>query len=779
MGLFGHRQLPAEDDNLIIGRGRYIDDVRFPGMLHVAIVRSQAARAKIRVNVTAARAARGVLAVFTVADLPEAARILPDCHPNPTLRNPRGPVVLADGQVRYVGEPIVAVVAESRYLAEDAAELVSVDYDILPVIIDLERALAEGAPRVHDDLPSNLAARIPVATGNTDKAFSDAHCIVRERLQIQRGAGQAMETRGIVAYWSEIEERMVVWNVSQVPFVHRTAIANALSLPENSVQVRNPDVGGGFGYKGLTYTEDLLIPVIARKIGRPVKWIEDRREHLIASYHERTQIHDLEMAVSKDGTILGIRGHFLYDTGAYTPWGPVVPLLTAVNIPGPYKVPNYKVDCDIIYTNTVPTAPVRGAGRPQAVYVCERLLDSVARELDVDGAELRHRNLIQAHEYPYELGFISRDGTRRKYDSGNVPALLDRALSIIDYKAHKDAKQKALKDGRYIGIGLACCVEDTGLGPFEEVGMSIELDGSVTVRMGTPSQGQGQRTAFAQIVADELAVPFDKIKVLTGNTDHVRYSIGTFASRAGIVTGSAVLTAAQQLKARALAIGGILLQVPSDQLILADGAVRLQSDATRSVPLKEIVHTSLGESGAPLPLRDFGPGMSTVASFCPPTNTFSTGCHAALVEVDPKTCKVKILKYVAVEDFGNVINPLIVDGQVIGGIGLGIGNTFFEKVVYDEDGQILTGTFMDYLVATSVDVPRVDLDHIATPSPLNPLGMKGAGQGGTIPVPAVISSAVENALEPFNVQLRHVPFSESDLFAAIGAAASAGGELVQ
>ena len=770
MGLFGHRQLRAEDDNLITGRGRYIDDIRFPGMLHVAIVRSQSARAKIRVDTNAARAARGVHAVFTAADLPDAARILPDCHPNPTLRNPRGPAVLASAQVRYVGEPIAAVVAENRYLAEDAAELVAVEYDEMPVVIDIERALKEDMPRVHEDLPSNLAARIPVATGNTDKAFGEAHCIVREHLKIQRGAGQAMETRGVVAYWNEIDERMVVWNVSQVPYVHRTAIANALSLPENSVQVRNGDVGGGFGYKGLTYTEDLLIPVIARKLGRPVKWIEDRREHLIASYHERMQIHDLEMAVTAEGVILGIRGHFFYDTGAYTPWGPVVPLLTAVNIPGPYKVPNYKVECDIVYTNTVPTAPVRGAGRPQACYVCERLLDSVARELPIDGAELRRRNLIQSHEYPYELGFISRDGTKRKYDSGNVPALLECALEIIDYEQHKNAKQEALNEGHYLGVGLACCVEDTGLGPFEEVAMSVELDGSVTVRMGTPSQGQGQRTAFAQIVADELAVSFDKVKVLTGNTDYVRYSIGTFASRAGIVTGSAVSNAAKQLKERALAIGATLLQVSADELELADGVVRLRSDPSRSVSLKEVVHTSLGESGAPLPLRDFGPGMSTIASFCPPTNTFATGCHAALVEVDPKTCRVKILKYAAVEDFGNVINPLIVDGQVIGGVGLGIGNTFFEKVVYDDDGQILTGTFMDYLVTTTMDVPRVDLDYIATPSPLNPLGMKGAGQGGTIPVPAVLSAAVENALQPFNIRLRHVPFSESDLFAAIGAA---------
>lgn len=767
--LFGKRQTRAEDDRLIQGKGRYVDDIKLPGMLHVAIVRSEAARAHIKVKAEAARSAPGVHAVFLAEDLPATAKILPDCHPNPVLKFPRGPQVLADGQVRYVGEPIAAIVAESRYLAEDAAELVSVEYDLHDAVIDLERAMADDGRRVHEDLASNLAARIPVSCGDTDKAFAEAACILRERLQIQRGAGQAVETRGIVAQWDPHNERMVVWNVSQVPFVHRTAIANALQLPENSVQVLNPDVGGGFGYKGLTYVEDLLIPVIARKLDVPIKWIEDRREHLIAAYHERTQIHEMEIATTAEGVILGIRGKFLCDAGAYTPWGPVVPLLTAVNIPGPYKVPNYKVECEFVYTNTVPIAPVRGAGRPQACYVSERLLDAVARKLKIDGAELRRRNLIQAHEYPYDVGFISRDGTRRTYDSGNVPALLERALEMVEYDKHRAAQKEYAAQGRHIGIGIACCVEDTGLGPFEEVGMSVELDGSVTVRMGTPSQGQGQRTAFAQIVADQLAVPFDKVKVLAGNTDHVRYSIGTFASRAGIVTGSAVLNAAKQLRGRALKIAGTLLQASPDDLTLENGAVVRKDGGKlgRAMSLADIVHTSLGESGAPLPLREFGPGMSTVASFSPPTNTFATGCHVALVEVDPRTCKVSILKYVAVEDFGTMINPMLVDGQVIGGVGLGIGNSFFERAVYDESGQILTGTFMDYLVATTMDVPHVHIDYLATPSPLNPLGMKGAGQGGTIPVPAALSAAVEDALRDHGLRLRHVPFSESDIFTAL------------
>jgi len=766
MGLFGQRQVRAEDGRLLTGRGRFVDDIHLPGMLEVAIVRSQAARARIRVDVSAARAAPGVVAIFTASDLPASARLLPDCHPSPTLQHPTASQVLADDEVRYVGEPVVAIVARNRYLAEDAAERVVIEYEALPPVIDLEEAFAGRPARVHGTLESNVAARIPITTGDVERAFAQAACIVRRRLRIQRGAGQAIETRGIVAQWDAGAERMRVWNVSQVPYVHRAAIAQALGLPEHGVQVLSPDVGGGFGYKGLTYTEDLLVPVIARRLGQPVKWIEDRREHLTGSYHEREQLHDLEMATTAEGVILGIRGRFLHDTGAYTPWGPVVPLLTVVNIPGPYKVPNYDVVAHIVYTNTVPTAPVRGAGRPQAAYVCERLLDAVGLELGIDPAELRRRNLIRAEDYPYELGFVSRDGTKRRYDSGDVPALLDRALALIDYPGMQRDRDAARAAGRHVGIGMACCVEDTGLGPFEEVSMTIEPDGSVTVRMGTPSQGQGQRTTFAQIVADVLTVPFDQVRVVTGDTDQVRYSIGTFASRAGIVTGSAVLLAAQALKERALTIAGHLLEAASHDLSLEAGAIRVAPNLSRAVPLREIVQVSLGHSGAPLPLRDLGPGMSTTASFCPATNTFATGCHIALVEVDAELGSTRVLRYVAVEDFGNVINPLVTDGQVMGGVGLGIGNTFLERVVHDADGQVLTGSLAEYLIPTALDVPRVSIDYVATPSTLNPLGMKGAGQGGTIPVPAVLSAAVEDALSSCGLRLDHVPFSPTELWRA-------------
>jgi CO/xanthine dehydrogenase Mo-binding subunit len=475
------------------------------------------------------------------------------------------------------------------------------------------------------------------------------------------------------------------------------------------------------------------------------------------------------MALDSDGMIIGVRGHFVHDQGAYSPWGPTVPLLTAVNIPGPYKVPHYNVEAIVVYTNCVPVAPVRGAGRPQAVYAMERLLDSAARQLQMDPVELRRKNLIQAHEYPFDVGFVSRDGTRRIYDSGNVPALLDKALATIDYDAQRKKQTELRKQGRYIGVGVACVVEESGLGPYEEIIIDMELDGKVTVRMGTPSQGQGQRTVFAQIVADELGVPFEHISVLTGDTDNVKYSIGTFASRAGIVTGSAVLNGARELRERLLRFGATILQTDEGNLILEDGAVRMKADPSKTVSYSEIVHTAVGQSGRPLSLRDFGPGMTARSSFSPATNVFPTGSHAAVVEVDIRTGKVEILRYAAVEDFGNVINPLIVDGQVIGGIAHGIGNTFLERVKYDDTGQILTGTFADYLMPTTLDVPKIDLGYLATPCPLNPLGMKGAGQGGTIPVAAVLSAAVEDALDPFGVRLTHVPFSESDLLELIQA----------
>jgi len=773
MGYFGRAQIRVGDDALVSGRGRYVDDLRLPGMVHVAVLRSPVAHARLRrIDVSAAGSAGGVMAVFTADDLPPAARILPDGHPHPALPS-KGAPTLARDTVRYVGEPIAAVVAESRALAEDAAELIVVDYEPLPVVVDLDRAIESSAPRVHDDLPSNIAARLAVNKGDVATAFAGAHCVIQDRFEVHRGAGQAMETRGMVARWDPAEERLTVWHVSQVPFLHRSLIANALGLPEHRVRVLSPDVGGGFGYKGLVYAEDILIPFIAREVGRPVKWIEDRREHLTASYHERSQLHAVEIAADADGRILGMRGRFLHDNGAYTPWGPVVPLLTLVNIPGPYRVPSYSVEALVVYTTCVPVAPVRGAGRPQAVYVMERLLDRVAERLSIDPAEVRRRNLIQRGEYPYDVGFISRDGSRRIYDSGNVPALLDRAMEMVRYEERRREQPALRRQGRYVGLGVACCVEEAGLGPYEEAAISVEPDGRAVVRVGAPAQGQGHRTVFAQIVADELRLPLEQVTVLAGDTDLVRYSVGTFASRAAVVAGSAVLRGVREVKARALRIAAGMLEASEDDLVLDQGRVAVKGAPGRAVTLAEIARRALGEPGSPLRLES-GPGLGAISSFCPPATTYPTGAHAAAVQVDPDTGEIKIIQYAAVEDFGTLMNPLIVEGQVIGGVAHGIGNAFLERVVYDEGGQILTTTFTDYLMPMASDVPRIDWDHLGTPTPLNPLGAKGAGQGGAIPVAAVLTAAVEDALRPFGLRLSRVPFRPSDLRAAIEAAAGAG-----
>lgn len=754
MGLFGQAQPRIEDEPLIRGRGQYIDDIQIAGALAVVLVRSQMAHARIGgVDVAAARAAPGVVAVLSAADLPETARILPDCHPNPILADPKGCPALAAGKVRYVGEPVAAVVAENRYLAEDAAELVEVDYLPLPAVVDLEAAVAPGATRVHDDLRDNVATTIPVAKGDTAAAFRDAACLVEGRFEIHRGAGQAMETRGVIAH--NANGRLQVWSTSQVPYVVRDAIANALALPKTQVQVLSPDVGGGFGYKGFVYVEDILIPTLSRLLDRPLKWIEDRREHLIAAYQERSQLHVAALATDADGRILGLRDRFLHDAGAYSPWGPVIPLLTAVNVPGPYKVPACEIEGRMVYTTCVPVAPVRGAGRPQAVFVIESLLDRAAAKLGLDRVEIRRRNLIQADEYPYDVGFKSRDGSARYYDSGDIPTLLRKALELTRYDAHRIEQAAARAQGRRIGLGVACAVEESGLGPFEEAAVELRGDGTLLVRAGTPSQGQGQRTILAQIVADLFDVGFDQVEVRLGDTDLVRDSIGTYASRVAVVTGSAVQMAAREVGDKVLTVAAQLLQSEPPAVRFCGGRVVVADDPQRSVTLAAIAEA--------------GPIVSTQV-FRPETMTYPTGAHVAVVEVDDETGQVTVLDYAAAQDFGIMINPMIVDGQVIGAFAHGIGNALLERVRYDADGQIVTGTFADYLLPTATDVPVLQRAYIECPTPLNPLGAKGAGQGGCIPVPSAIRAAVEDALSDLGVRIERVPFSQAELLALIDAA---------
>ena len=767
MGLFGKPQRRVEDYALITGRGRFIDDIDLPGALEMALVRSQFAHGRITtVEASAARSMAGVAAVITSADLAGPARVLPDTHPNPALTRPKDSPVLAFDKVRYVGEPVAAVIAEDRYLAEDAAERVRVAVDPLPAVIDLERAVSNAPPAlVHDDVPQNIAARLAISKGDVAAAFATAHHVVKGRFEIHRGSGQAIETRGVVAHHDRNIGRLIVWSTTQVPYVLRAEIARVTGLGEDAVQVISPDVGGGFGYKGLPYVEDLLVPWLAMRLDRPIKWIEDRYEHLIAGYQERSQTHDAELAVDAHGRILGVRGRFVHDAGAYSPWGPVVPLLTLVNVPGSYRVPAYDMAGLMAYTNAVPVAPVRGVGRSQACFVMEQLLDLAAEKVGIDVAEIRQRNLIQPDEYPYVVGFTARDGTVRTYDSGNVPELLRRAQRLVGYDERRREQVDLWARGRYVGIGVACAIEEAGLGPYEEASVAIEADGSAVVRHGTPSQGQGQRTIFGQIVADKLSIPFERVKVLAGSTDLVRYSIGTYASRVAVVTGSAIALACDEVRAKAIALAADMLQARPDDVELADGRARVRS-GSGSIALADLAKAALGAAGSPLKAGQ-GPGLGGIASYCPPMFTYPTGAHAAVVEVDIATGEVTILKYAAVQDFGNRINPMIVDGQVIGGFAHGLGNALLERVVYDDNGQPLTGTLADYLLPTARDVPRLDIDYVDNPTPLNPLGVKGAGQGGTIPVPAAIASAVSDALRPLGIKVHRVPVTPVDLLAAI------------
>ena len=762
MGLFGKAQLRVEDERLLRGNGRYVDDVKLPGMLHLALLRSPIAHGRIHsLSLDRARTMKGVVAVVGAKDLPHAARMQPDWHPNPLLKYVRGVQTLASAKVRYVGEPIAAVIAQSRYLAEDALELIDLELEPLRTSPDLQGAANPDAPRVHDDMPSNVAAVFPVKSGDADAAFAQAALVVEGKFDVHRGTGQAIETRGIVAHWEAMRERMAVWSTTQVPHVARDVIAKALSLPIYQVEVISPDVGGGFGYKGFGYAEDVLVPVLAKLLQRPVKWIEDRAEHLVAAYQERSQLYDAKLALDRDGTIVGLRSTFLHDAGAYSPWGPVVPLLSAVNAPGPYKVPNCDIEGRMIYTHRVPVVPVRGAGRPQPIYVIERLLDQAAMKLGKDPVALRLGNLIGKDDYPYAVGFRSRDGTQRTYDQSDVPAMLERACELISYSSRRVEQTKARHNGRYIGVGVACAVEEAGLGPYEEARVSVQPDGRVLVHIGCPSQGQGQATTIAQIVADAFDMELDRVEVRSGSTDYIEHAIGTYASRVAVVAGCAAFNAAKVVRERALRIAAVQLQCSVDALTMCAGKAVL-NDGGGEIDLQSIARLSRGESGAPIP-DGIEIGLAASASFGPSAVTYPTGAHACVVEVDVSTGEVEVLAYAAVQDFGTVINPLIVEGQVHGAFAHGIGNTFLERVVHDENGQVLTGTLMDYLMPTTTSVPHVQIELMPHATPLNPLGMKGAGQGGLIPVGAAISGAVEDALRPFGAHPNTLPFSPSDV----------------
>jgi carbon-monoxide dehydrogenase large subunit len=763
---FGERVRRREDPRLLTGRGTFVDDVQPPRLLYAALLRSPHARARItRIDVTRAAALPGVSLVLTHADLPaELQEPLPKLIPHPTLIHHKTQYALAPGLVRHVGEPIAMVVASSRYIAEDALDLIEVDYETQPAVTDLEAAAAQDSPLVHDDTGTNVCAEYTQRVGNPAAAFAAAPHVFRERLRMDRGTASPLETRGVVAIWDARTRELTVYDSTQAPIRIRNYLAPLLGLPQSSVRVVAPDVGGGFGPKiMMCYPEEILVPHAAMRLGRPVKWIEDRRENFVSMNQEREQIHDAEIAVDAEGRILAVRTTFLYDSGAYIPYGIIVPIVASTQLVGPYRIPNYECTFKAVFTNKVIVSPYRGAGRPHGCFVMERLIERVARELGLDRAEVRRRNLIQPDEFPYDTGLIFQDNAPLIYDSGNYPAVFEKALEMIGYSAWPARKAQAAREGRTLGLGLACYVEGTGIGPYEGCRVTVEPTGKVYAATSVGTQGQGHFTTFAQIVADALGVDVQDVTITTGDSGAFGWGTGTFASRAAVVAGNAVALAAQAVREKALLVAANLLEAGPEDVELAEGKAFVKGAPARAVGLGQVASAANPLRGT-IPPEWEGPGLEASRYFAPPRGTFAGGCHALIVEVDRDTGAVRVPQYVVVHDCGIIINPMILEGQIQGGVAQGIGGAFYEKLVYDQDGQLLTQTYMDYLLPTIAEVPEAAIGHVETPSPLNPLGVKGAGEAGVIPAPAAFASAIDDAL---GTRITEMPLSHTRLLDAI------------
>jgi len=768
--LFGAAVRRREDARLVTGHGRYVADLSLPGLLAVAVCRSPHAHAHIaRIDTDEARRRPGVVQIVVPADVAALGR-LPLPVPHSSLTAPACAEILPQEVVSYSGQPVAVLVAESAAQADDALEAIRVEYEPLPAVATLEDALRPDGPRVHP--AGNVAACFTQRVGNPASALAGADVVLRERFRLHRGAGMALETRAIAACWDAALGQLTVWSTTQAPQILRRLLARYLGLAEHAVRVVTQDIGGGFGPKAIVYPEDILVPLVARTLGRPVRFVETRREHLLAVTQERDQWHEVELGLTREGDIVALRDVFVHDCGAFVSWGIIVPLITSVSLPGPYRVPNYEVTFTAAYTNRVPVTPVRGAGRPQAVFVMERMLDLAAERLGLDRVAIRARNLIQPDQFPYDVGLVSRDGGPRRYDSGNYPECLRRVVEAIDPDGFAVAQEHARAEGRWLGLGFALFVEDTGLGPYEGIRVRVDPGGQVFVFSGASSQGQSHETTLAQIVADGLSVSLDRVTVVPGDTAGIPYGLGAFGSRVAVLAGSSAARAAAEVRDKALVLAARHLEVAPADLVVEDGWVGVRGAPGRGLSLAQLATlASAPRPGYALP-SGMEPGLEATAYVAVPQSTYSSGAHAAVVEVDPEVGAVRILRYVAVDDCGTVINPMIVAGQVHGGIAHGIGNALLEEVVYDTAGQLATGTLMDYALPRALDVPRLDVHHVITPSPLNPLGVKGAGEGGTLPAPAAIANAVADALGPLGVEVTEMPLTRERLWQRVRAARS-------
>jgi aerobic carbon-monoxide dehydrogenase large subunit len=758
--LVGAKVKRREDPRLIRGQAQYVDDINLPDTLHVAILRSPYAHARIKnIETDEARRHKGVVAVVTGSEIQDHIGTLPVSGGNETLRVPKH-YVLAVDKVCHVGQGVVAVVAEDRYTARDAVDLVQVEYEPLPVVSDPEKALAAGSPVIHSEWPDNVAFRSEQKQGDLTEAFKTADKVVTQRLVHQRLAPIAIEARGVLARYIADAKELTLWSSTQIPHILKTNLSQMLKLPENQVRVIAPEVGGAFGSKLNVYAEEGLLGYLALKLNRPVKWSEGRSENFQATIHGRGQVGEVEAAVKKDGTILGIRYKVIADIGAYHQlYTPAIPPFTGLMLSGCYKIPAISIELRAAFTNKMSTDAYRGAGRPEATYVVERIIDRVAQELGIDPVKVRMKNFPKPAEFPFKTA------TGLAYDSGNYQLALNKALKLAGYEKLRRDQKRLRTQGRYLGIGLSTYVEICAMGPkgmWEYGKVQVESTGKVVVLSGASPHGQGQQTSFAQIVADELGVALDDITVIHGDTAVVPKGIGTFGSRATAVGGVAIYQAAKQVQEKARDLASHLLEVDPEDLTFSDGRFSVKGVPRKGLTIQQIAQQA--HAGKNLP-KKMEAGLAAESQFEPSNFTFPFGTHICVVEVEPETGKVTLNSYVAVDDCGKVINPLLVDGQVQGGIAQGLGQALFEEVIYDENGQLLTGSLMDYALPRAADLPRLNLTRTETPTPVNPLGIKGIGEAGTIGSTPAIVSAVLDALAPFGVTHIDMPLTPQKIWA--------------
>ena len=751
----GERLKRREDPRLVQGRGVYVGDMHPPGLLHVAFARCPHGHARVtELSFAVARAVPGVVTVLGPMDLLELGRPMPPVMEQPGMER-RLPSPLAAPIVRHAGEAVAVVIAENRYSAADGVDAIRVSYDLLPMVRDAEQALKDGSPLVHDDVPGNIAGRIQRAVGDIDAAFAGADIVLRERFITARAAGAAIEPRSILAQQKD-GGGITLWDSTQAPHSVRRGVARALELPEEQVRVITPDVGGGFGPKGRLYPEEIALAALARHLGRPVLWEATRQEDLLTTYQGRGVIVDAELAARTDGTILGLRARLLQDCGAYLPTNLVVPLNSAQHLIGPYRIRAFAADIVGVYTHKAPLTPLRGGGREQGVYVTERLIDHLARRLQRDPMEIRLRNALRPEEFPHDTGYPNATGAGTVvYDSGDYPAYLKQARTLIDYDTIKQAQPAERSAGHYRGVAITSFLEATSMGQ-EAAHVEVNDDGTVQVIVGSPSTGQSHATTLTQVCAARLGVPVERVTLTSGDTGRLGEGTGTFGSRMAVMAGNAVAMAAAVVRDQALQAAAALWEVSVADLDMREGIISVRGSPGHSIGVGDLAHLrkERGEEPSLRATRTFAPERPTC---------FAGGAHAAIVEVDVETGHVQIERYVVVHDCGTTINPLVVEGQVQGGIAHGVGNVLYEMIAYDDEGKLLTDTFQSYAMPLAQWIPKIEIEHDEHPSPNNPEGIKGAGEGGTIGALATIAGAIEDALGPWHPTLNTLPLRASDI----------------